>query len=104
MPTTAAELLGVIAVRGTIVPVYDLRVLLGIPPRGAPRWTVLAPSTGPVAAFAFDGFDGHLRITTAPVVAADTGRFLRGIVAHDGRAHPVVDLAAAVREVWKKER
>jgi chemotaxis signal transduction protein len=104
MPTTAAELLGVIAVRAAIVPVYDLRAVLGIPAAGKPRWTVLA--AGLAAAFAFEDFDGHLRITGSP--AADSSRrFVRGIVSHEGRVHPIVDLTAvvtAVRERWNKER
>jgi len=78
MPRTSEELLGVAVVRGTIVPIYDLRRLVGVSTAGKPRWIVLASGRG----FAFDGFDGLVRAT--------------------GRTDPVIDLVVIARSI--KER
>ncbi|MEO8844933.1 MAG: chemotaxis protein CheW [Kofleriaceae bacterium] len=79
VPATVPTLLGVIALRGAIVAVYDLRALLGLATTRAPRWIVLANGAG----FAFDGFAGHVRVDDVVV---------RGVVELAGRLHPIVDL------------
>jgi chemotaxis signal transduction protein len=109
LPSPAIELLGVAAVRGQIVPVYDLRRLIGVEPNGAPRWILRIGATG----LAFDGFDGQLRVAAAALAAGDTARpsrFIRGYVTPSGDAdrhpHGFIDLAAvvaAIRERWSKE-
>ena len=55
VPSRAPALLGVIALRGAIVPVYDLRRLLGLPTDRPSRWVVVAGNN----AFAFDHVAGH---------------------------------------------
>ena len=60
LPQAPTEFLGIAGFRGSVVPVYDLRVLLGCVAGAAPRWLIVAAG-GPVA-LAFDGFDGHLRL------------------------------------------
>jgi purine-binding chemotaxis protein CheW len=60
VPTSITGLLGLVGLRGAMVPVYDLRVLLGANPVDEPRWLVTAAVA--TVAFAFDGFDGHLRL------------------------------------------
>jgi purine-binding chemotaxis protein CheW len=87
LPGAPPHQLGVTALRRTVVPVLDLRVLLGRPPRDAPRWLLLA-AAAPVA-LAFDGFDGHRRIPPlGPGVE---------VVHLDGLAHPLVDVPALVQ-------
>jgi hypothetical protein len=83
VPATAPELIGVMAVRGAIVPVYDLRTLLGLATVRPPRWVVISQGL----AFAFDAFTGHL----AEV-------HVRG-----DRRYPIIDLAA-VNAARLKER
>jgi len=59
VPSRTKELLGVTALRGTLIPVYDLAALLGIPPgTGGLSWLVLAPGDTPIA-LAFDRFEGQ---------------------------------------------
>jgi purine-binding chemotaxis protein CheW len=58
-PSPLAELLGVIGFRGAIVPVYDLRALLGYAVQEAPQWLVITEAL-PLA-LAFHAFDGHVR-------------------------------------------
>jgi purine-binding chemotaxis protein CheW len=59
LPSRTHELLGVAGIAGAIIPVYDLRALLGYPITEAPRWMVIAAAL-PVA-LAFDSFDGQFR-------------------------------------------
>jgi purine-binding chemotaxis protein CheW len=61
LPSARLELLGVAGFRGAVVAVYDLRVLLGHPVTGAPRWLVTLCGT-PRIAVAFDHLEGHLRV------------------------------------------
>ncbi len=97
LPGPAPALLGVAAFSGTIVPVYDLGVLLGGSPSPAPRWLVLAAGPTPLAV-AFAELDGHLRVAPRDVVAEPDGRSLRpglsGMVTLPGGARPLVDLPA----------
>jgi chemotaxis signal transduction protein len=59
LPSRIPELLGLAALRGSLLPVYDLAALLGIS-RGvsAPSWLILAPGDTPIG-LAFDGFEGQ---------------------------------------------
>jgi purine-binding chemotaxis protein CheW len=63
VPGPMAELRGLANLRGELVPVYDLRLLLGRPAADAPRWIALAAARR--VGLAFDDVDGH-------VVAAPT--------------------------------
>jgi hypothetical protein len=72
--------LGVVSIRGVIVPVYDLRAVLGIAADTAPRWIAVAGSNG----YAFDALDGFVRVPARPVAG--------GAVVFDGRPHPLVEL------------
>jgi purine-binding chemotaxis protein CheW len=65
LPGSVTELIGLMSLRGVLVPVYDFRALLGYPRGAVPRWFLIAAAT-PVA-LAFDRFDGHLRVPRAAV-------------------------------------
>lgn len=60
VPSKNRELLGIIGVRGSILAVYDLGALLGLSGGDARRW--LAVAKGSALAFAFDGFEGQIRV------------------------------------------
>lgn len=60
MPSTDSGFLGIAGFRGALVPVYDLRVLLGYAGREPPRWLAIASANR--VALAFDDLDGYLRI------------------------------------------
>jgi chemotaxis signal transduction protein len=100
VPTSARALLGIAGFRGAIVPVYDLRLLLGYPSGPAPRWIVVAASK-PVA-FAFDGLDGHRRLAREAITddAPDDApsAYLRG-VARDVETRSIVHLAALLAAI-----
>ena len=59
LPSRIPELLGLAALRGSLIPVYDLAALLGIPPGvNGSSWLILVPGDTPIG-LAFDGFEGQ---------------------------------------------
>jgi chemotaxis signal transduction protein len=83
LPGSVRELLGLVALRGALLPAYDLRALLGYPTAaGATRWCVVA-AHAPVA-LAFEQFDGHVRTPAGSIAAASRD--------------PVADRSPCIRE------
>jgi chemotaxis signal transduction protein len=76
VPGGHAALLGIAGFRGAILPVYDLRTMLGHPTGERPRWLVIA-AAAPVA-LAFDTFDGQLRVPHDAIVPQAAGPEVRG--------------------------
>ncbi len=100
VPTTVAEFRGVSGFRGVLVPIYDLGALLGYPPSDAGRWLVLA--AGGMLAFAFDVFEGHIRVAADGITArrdAGSARHIHEIARQGDRAWPVIDVPAAVEAI-----
>jgi chemotaxis signal transduction protein len=98
VPSPAAQLLGVVGIRGAMAPIYDLAALLGYPPASGPRWIVLAKSPETVG-FAFDAFDSHLKVPAASLAEGDShkgggGQHLRGAVQAGGTLLPIIHLAS----------
>ena len=72
VPGPVPELCGLASLRGALVPVYDLRLLLGYTPGGPPpRWLVLA-AAAPVG-LAFDQLDRHAMAAPEDIVAEPAG-------------------------------
>jgi purine-binding chemotaxis protein CheW len=68
LPSPVSEFLGVAGLRHGVVPVYSLGGLLGHAPGGdPPRWLIVARAAHPVA-FAFERFEGHLRVSPSAVL------------------------------------
>jgi chemotaxis signal transduction protein len=68
VPTNVPEFVGLIGMRGGVVPVWSLGALLGYgADRETPRWMMLVGDRGggQVLALAFERFDGHLRVPRA---------------------------------------
>jgi purine-binding chemotaxis protein CheW len=106
LPQAAPEFLGIAGFRGSIVPVYDLRVLLGYAGGEAPRWLVVAGSR-PLG-LAFDGFDGHLRLPQEDIAQQernDTERpHVRELARVAGLPRPIVDLASVLATIGERAR
>jgi chemotaxis signal transduction protein len=104
LPNSAPEFLGIAGFRGTIVPVYDLRILLGYPAKEMPRWLVTA-AAAPVA-FAFDVFDRHLRLATEFVAQAESTDSTRQHAHQALRApdmvRPIVDMASILAVITRQ--
>jgi chemotaxis signal transduction protein len=98
-PSGVRELLGIAGIAGAIVPVYDLRALLGYPTADPPRWMVIAAAL-PVA-LAFDGFDGQFRhprdtgVDPATLEASPQ----RAVLRTASESRPIVPLAAILASI-----
>lgn len=93
-PARVAAWLGLAGIAGTVVPVYDLAVLAGYAPAAGARWAVLC-AAAPVA-FAFDAFDGHIRLARG----GDDPEHRADLLRVGGESRPVLslgDLIATVR-------
>jgi len=101
LPTPLPALLGLMGFRGAIVPLYDLRVLLGYAAAGVPRWTVIAAGT-PLG-LVFDAFDGHERhpreAGAQPAGAAHARPHVHEVLSSAGAPRPVVSLASLLETI-----
>lgn len=97
-PGGGAGLLGFAAFRGAIAAVYDLHLLLGLPPARTARWLAMAQAI-PVA-FAFETFEGRLRVPREATMAQGRGEqphpLIRGFASFDGLARPIVHLPSVL--------
>lgn len=101
------ELLGVEGFRGDVLPVYDLRLIMGTPATSPAQWCVVARHL-PVA-LAFDGFERHLRCPADTLsVNADNNvamqRHLDGWLRTPQGTWPIVDVAAVLRWIQSATR
>lgn len=96
IPGPLPSLLGIIGHKGDIVPVYDLRIVLGLPATLPVRWMVLNKSG--LLALAFDAFDKHVRhpesAVARPASGAAEGEHIRLSLRVDGVNWPIVNLAS----------
>jgi len=97
IPGRVATLLGIAGFRGAILPVYDLGMLLGQAKGKASRWLVIAASA-PIA-FAFEGFDGHLRISKDAIFPQEAGEraiYVRDCARIEGVVRPILNLPSVL--------
>ncbi|TAL03793.1 MAG: chemotaxis protein CheW [Rhodospirillaceae bacterium] len=101
VPASSPALLGIASFRGTVMPVYDLHILLGFPTSSAVR-RLVTMSVAPIA-LAFDTFEGHLRIPSdaiAPQGASEGMRHhVREFVRTAGDVRGIVDLASVIATI-----
>ena len=101
LPSPVSELLGIAGLRGTVLPVYDLGMLLGCPRAAAPRW-LLVTAAQPVG-LAFDGFDGYLRVRLEAIVpevrAEARERHVREVVQAIDLVRPLVSMASVLASI-----
>ncbi|UXI66653.1 chemotaxis protein CheW [Tahibacter amnicola] len=95
LPGGAREALGLAAVRGTLVTVYDLGLLLGQGGGAAPRWMVVSRLPR-VLGLAFDRLDGHRRVpasAVSPITQEQGGRHATEMAVNgDDGPRPVVSV------------
>jgi chemotaxis signal transduction protein len=101
VPSPAAQLLGVVGIRGTMAPIYDLAVFLGYAPAPDPRWTVLVRGPQTVG-FAFDTFDSHLKVAAAALAQRDAqdaagAKHLQGAVQLTAALLPIIHLTSILQ-------
>lgn len=73
LPGPLPELLGIVGLRGKVVPTYSLAALLGHAPAAEPPTWVLLIAADPPLGLAFDAFSGYLRVPRADLVAGAPG-------------------------------
>ena len=105
LPGSPPALLGLAGIRGSLVPAWDLAVLLGYPgqSRGS-RWVMLGRGNSPWA-LAFDGFDGYFRVLQSEVHAGTGKESATGVVREscpiDGTVLPIVSLPLILLAITK---
>jgi chemotaxis signal transduction protein len=94
IPGQGAALRGIAGFRGVMVPVYDLRVLMGYKAAEEPRWLIRVPSI----ALAFDRLDGHLRVEAREIVSQAKGEraqhHVQEFLTTQDRVWPIVRIAS----------
>lgn len=109
VPSPERALLGLAAIRGAIVPVFDLAVVLEEPgARGPLRWLALSSGQDPVA-FAFAELEGHLKVKTSELgqIENTSERLIANVVRTHSGLRPVLRIEAlvdAVRGAANQER
>lgn len=104
LPTIEPALLGLANFSGTVAPVFDLHLLLGLKSTERPAWFAMA-TAAPVA-FAFEGFEGHLRIPQKDIVVTNENGQKddpqRRSIRAKGLLRPVVHLPALIANIEKR--
>jgi purine-binding chemotaxis protein CheW len=107
LPGPLPELLGLVGIRGSVRPVYDLAALLGHAPGAAGRWLLLT-GTSEVIALACSAFDGHVRLPRRAVARQEDAHparpHLREIVRVGDGVRPVINLASLVEVLTQRVR
>jgi chemotaxis signal transduction protein len=106
VPSPVAQLLGIVGIRGMMVPIYDFATLLRYPPEANSRWFVLARAPQPVG-FKFETFESHLQVSQASLADSngeDSSRSgsvqrMRGTVRAAGALRPIIHLASMLEMI-----
>lgn len=97
-PATATAWLGLAGVAGSVLPVYDLGVLVGYPPDGLPGWIALC-AAAPVA-LAFDSFDGQVRhMDEQALDGAPSDALVSRVVRVAGGSCPLIEIGVLVERL-----
>lgn len=105
LPTMVPELLGIMTVRGALVPVYDLAALLGWSSAASPRWLVIAAGTR--VGLAFDQLDGHLRVPRQAITAHETAsssRHMQEVAQLEEGPRPIISLPSVLDAIASRVR
>jgi chemotaxis signal transduction protein len=109
-PSPMAEMLGLAAVRGTVVPVFSMAALIGYGQgEGPPRWFVLSASADPVA-LAFSEFDGYVEAPRSELSAVEEADekgpvrpHVRQVLRARGEVRGVIDVPSVARAIQTNE-
>jgi chemotaxis signal transduction protein len=105
LPCDEPAMLGIAAVRGTALPVYDLAALVDDGAAQAPRWMLLSGGADRVA-LAFDEIEEYLRLPRGQLVPASEHGATTSVVAELVRSgsslRPVVSVASVLRRLEQR--
>ena len=106
LPSPVPALLGLVGLRGAILPVYDLRAMLGYVVEAKPRW--LAIAEGISVGLAFDGFEGHIRVAREAILPSAGGEarigHVREVVRLDTGSRPIISVASVLEAITNRVR
>lgn len=107
LPSPLPELQGIVGIRGSISPVYDLASLLGHPSGDAGRWLLLTGGNATIA-LAFSKFHGYFRATARDVARQDaghaSGRHVHEAVRVGGGVRSIINLVSLVETLTRRVR
>lgn len=102
LPSLVSGLLGITAVRGVLVPAYDLAVLLGLSgPGGKRAWIAFVNRDAPVG-LVFDEFEGQVEFddpSLSETTPSDSREHLRRIAKIGVEHRAVIDIAGLVEAI-----
>jgi chemotaxis signal transduction protein len=100
LPTPVPELVGLAGFRAALVPVYDLRALLGYSRGDAPRWMVSTVGNHAVG-LVFDLFERHLRVSQGALASDESQarRHVRQVVRATDGVRPVIHLPSVLEAI-----
>jgi purine-binding chemotaxis protein CheW len=103
LPSPLADLLGLVSLRGGLLPVYCLASLLGHRrPAAAPRWILLA-GPGPLVGLACDQFDRHLTVARSDVAPASAAHgHVRGSLAVADGTLPLISVESILDAITRR--
>lgn len=108
LPSRLPFLLGVMGVRGAIVPVYALGAVLGHPSvLEQPAWVLLVGEERALVGLGVRDFTGHVRVPRRDIAAAPVSRgdrLTRETARLGQQARGVVDVEAVVAFLWERVR
>jgi purine-binding chemotaxis protein CheW len=97
LPGSSPALLGLVGLRGALLPVFGLASLLGLPQPREPRWLATCGRDRPIG-FAFGGVDAYDRLLPGDVVPGDGGHPAVRAFAQTSRGpRPLVHLPTLTR-------
>jgi chemotaxis signal transduction protein len=104
LPGAPASLLGLMGMRGTLVPVFSLARIIGTEAPAAEPWVLFGGGRDAIG-LACAAFDGHVEVAPAdviPVVAADPSRrYVNAQVRMRGVETGVLDLASVFEDITR---
>lgn len=99
LPSSVPAQLGLIGLRGQLLPVFDLGLLLGLRAQSQPRWLALLGEAQPVG-LAFDAFEGQINLAPQDLVHRPNGA--GSAVQQAEGLRPLIELPALLAEIRRQ--
>lgn len=103
VPSRIRELVGIMGMRGALVPVFNLASLLGADgPSGPCSWVALAHGESP-AALAFEEFEGQVEVAKTCLYEAEgpPRRYVRQLAQIGAAVRAVIDVPSVVEAIGR---
>jgi hypothetical protein len=98
VPTSLGSLLGLIAVRSTVVPVYGIAALLGLE-QEPPRWFATHGTERDPVGFGFGQFEGYVEVIPSQLHETRSGTTVSRLIQTTAGTHAVLELSSLVEVI-----